>query len=207
MNSYVTRGHPGMGGVVISDYAGLVGPLAQSVALGIVDLWYGKRVPDWVFKDAVASDQMKTISTSLSGLETRFKSFLKPYLPDDRWWLPTAWFKSLGYSLSLAITGGTAKGVYLQLKAFEKELSDIGDQWAKVTGQPKPESTKIKEIEPEKGWLGKLTDLTTTLALYGILGITVWYGGKLAYQYLDQKTRIPQNRLPRYAGGRRKSRR
>jgi len=42
---------------------------------------------------------------------------------------------------------------------------------------------------------------------WAVVGIGVWWGGKLAYQYLDEKTRIPMNRLPRYAGGRRKSRR
>jgi hypothetical protein len=206
MSRYVSYNHnlSGLGGVLISDYAGMIGPLAQKIAQGITDLWYGKQIPDWVFKDTAASTKMKSIATSLSGLEQRFKDYLKPYLPQPQWWLPTEWFSSFGKSLTLAISGGTAKSVYTQLKEFDKELSDIGDEWANVTKLPKPRSTYVADVSPEKGWPDKLIDLATTLGTYALLGVGVWYGGKLLYQYIDEKTRYPEKRLPRYAGGKRR---
>jgi hypothetical protein len=202
MSQYIN--YTGMGGVLISDYAGLIGPLAQKVAQGINDLWYGKRIPDSVFKDPVASAKMKVIATSLTGLESRFKNYLKPYLPSDSW-MPTAWLSSWGKSITLAISGGTAKSVYTQLKEFEKELSDIGSEWSAVTKLDKPSSTNVQDIDPEKGTPEKLVDFATTLGAYALIGIGAWYGGKVLYNYLEKKTRYPEDRLPRYAGGRRKT--
>jgi len=195
-----------MGGIVISDYAMMVGQLAQKIALGINDLWYGKRIPEHVFQDKTKSEQMRSIATSLSSLETRFKEYLKPYLPQHQWWLPSEWFSSLGKSIGLAMSGGTAKAVYTQLKEFEKELSDIGTEWSNITKLAKPRSTDVVDINPEKGMLGKLLDFAWDLVPVVAVGLGVWYGIPLLFNYLDQKTRIPENRLPRYAGGKRRSR-
>lgn len=176
----------GYSGFVISDYASLIGPLAQKIAQGIVDLW-SKEVPDSVSADPARAAQVKLIAASLQTLEKRFAGYLKPYLPNTQWYNPFTWLSSLGTSLSLAVEGGTAKSVYTQLKAFEAELSTLGQSWSTATGLAKPISTNIVDIAPDPTVFEKATDTLWTVLKIGVIGLSAWYGSRLLYERFGRK--------------------
>lgn len=191
-----------MSGIVVSDYAGLIGPLAQKIAAGISDLWY-REIPGKVYADPSLSSRMSVVRSNLTSLEQRFRDYLKPYLPNTSW-NPFEWLRSFGTSVTLAVVGGHAQSVHVQLKTFERELSLIGSEWASITGIAKPVSTEETDVTTESG----ITSTAWELLKIGAIGLAIWYGGKYLYGYMEEHSRYPQDQLPRYAGGsRRKTRR
>jgi hypothetical protein len=99
------------------------------------------------------------------------------------------------------------RAIETQMRTLEKQMVAMNKQYSTISGKAgvpgadKPASS-VKKTGP-RSWA---TDLAWDLLKIGTVGLGVWYGGKLLYSYLDEKTRIPPKRLPRYAGGRRRSR-
>lgn len=107
------------------------------------------------------------------------------------------------FGVGISPTGMMGTEVFQKVLAFEDEADKIRKKVESLLNTSIPGARKLPP--PKKGREEKsLTDLAWDLLWIGTIGLGVWYGGKLLYQYLDEKTRYPAKRLPRYAGGKRR---
>jgi len=99
---------------------------------------------------------------------------------------------------------------------FEKELRQIVSQARLVDEKWHQQSRRpLIDIPSDVGgghgcgllspW-GCFTDALGPVLGWVLFGTVAYYGGRWVYRYIEKKTRIPESRLPRYAGGRRPSR-
>jgi len=101
-------------------------------------------------------------------------------------------------------TPGECQAVVNTLRDYESQLSKLAIRYKNISGLDVPDST-ITPASTVEGAGDKIIDLAWSLLKIGVAGLAIWYGGKYLYDYLDRSTRYPQDQLPRYAGGSRKT--
>jgi hypothetical protein len=146
------------------------------------------------------TDQTKT--ASMQALAKDMDTWRVNYLDLAKTYAPTLASKLLGGSWFWA---SECEAIVIQLRTFEKQLITMDKQYTVISGLPGvPGADKPSGgVKPSGPW-ERTKDLAWDLLKIGTIGLGVWYGGKLLYQYLDEKTRYPAARLPRYAGGKRR---
>lgn len=144
---------------------------------------------------------LKALAVDLDNWRDRLLTFLEPW--------STSWYDKLwliGWVTSKVMLESDQKVVYIGLKRFQTELSSMGDRYKTITGKAKPTSTEpAPEPGPTPGPIDDITDFLWSTVKIGAVGLGLWYGIPYLFKYLDEQSKYPADRLPRYAGGRRRA--
>jgi len=150
----------------------------------------------------VQESLLKALAVDLDNWRDRLLTFLEPWSTK---WYDKLWL--IGWVQKSWMLKTDQKAVFTGLIRFQKELDGFGKRFETITGQSQPSST-VPAPRPgaTPGPLDALLDFGWDVLKLGAVGMVVWYGGKYLYNAIDPT--YPKDRLPRYAGGRRrKSRR
>lgn len=163
--------------------------------------------------DPAVSAKLTTLANDLSGLRNRMNTYYKNLPDQDSIFkmTPGEWAMALTALPPLVIfkqiwgedpINKNGRLMLRQILLFQKELQGYCARFSKITGKsvtgcaPLPDPKPRPDVKPEDRFLDFLWG---TVKVGGVV-----LGGWLLYQYLEKQTRYPANKLPRYAGGKRR---
>jgi hypothetical protein len=170
---------------------------AESIIQALPAKWKAlkTKIEAWSSTDQSKIAKMQTLGKDMDTWRVNYLDLAKTYGPTfASWLLGGSWFWET-----------QCEALVIQLRIFETQLIAMNSQFTTISGLSGVPGTDAPSPTVSGAW-ARAKDLAWDLLKIGTIGLGVWYGSKLLYQYLDEKTRYPARRLPRYAGGRRSGR-
>jgi hypothetical protein len=154
------------------------------------DRW-GKETDAEKAKIAKMQDVGKDMDTWRINYLT-YAETMKPSLASKLW---------IGGALGLSfLTPSQCTAALVQLRNYEKQLIALNGRYETISGLQGVPGLDKPSVDV-KGDVEQIQDTAWGFLKIGAVGLGIW----LLYQYIEKQTRYPESRLPRYAGGRRRS--